>query len=105
MPPSASFFVETIVSAVFLFEFIDSAGGIHEFLFAGIERMAYRADFHVDIRLRRAGRELVAATAFDFGFRVFWMDAFFHFSHTPVLFIVSIVNFIEPCIVADKFDL
>jgi hypothetical protein len=31
---------------VFLLEALDAAGGVHEFLLAGEERMAARADFH-----------------------------------------------------------
>ena len=65
---------------VFLVEFLDTSCGIHNFLCAGIKRMAFRADFNVhrgfgDCRL---GLEAVATAAGDGDFSVSWMNVVFH---------------------------
>ena len=66
---------------VFLVEFFNAASGIHNFLRAGIKRMAFRTDFHTQ-RLDRCGSgcELVATAASNGNLVVLWMDVGFHFS-------------------------
>jgi hypothetical protein len=67
--------------AVFLAEFLNAAGGVHDLLGAGVERVALGADFNVQ-RLAHggAGCELVAAATVYGDFLVFRMDIGFHFS-------------------------
>jgi hypothetical protein len=64
--------------AVFLLEALHPSGGIDELLLAGEERMALRADFHLEVAKRRAGLENISADAGDGGTLVVGMDAFFH---------------------------
>lgn len=67
--------------AVFLFEAVNTASCIDDLLFAGIERVAFRADFDTEFFLTTCGLSLkgvTTATAYLYGF-VFWMDIFFHF--------------------------
>jgi hypothetical protein len=62
-----------------LAEFIDTAAGIHDFLLAGIERMAIRAD--LDLKIvpdGRAGLERIPASAGDGNCFVFGMDGGLH---------------------------
>src|SRR5947209_6089034 len=54
------------------------AAGVDQLLATGVERMARRADLHVDLRLGRARGELVAARAGDVGLDVFRMDFGLH---------------------------
>src|ERR1700736_3527807 len=64
---------------ILLAEFIDATAGIHNFLLAGIERMAIGANFDLQILANgRASLEMVAAGASDFDDFIFWMDAGFH---------------------------
>ena len=67
---------------VFALEAFNTAFTIHEFLLAGIERMAVRADFHVNLVHGGAGLEGVATGAFHGRFDIVRMDAFFH-DHSP----------------------
>jgi len=67
-----------VTCAVFLLESLYSAGGINVFLFAGIERMAHRADFSVDFFCCAAGLESITATAVNHHLIVFRMYSFFH---------------------------
>jgi len=67
--------------AVFLAKTLDATGGVDNFLFAGIERMAGRADFNVKaLATGGLSLELVATTASDFNLGVLRVNAFFHFS-------------------------
>src|SRR4051794_28279901 len=59
-------------------EAVDAAAGVHELLPARVERVAVRADLDVDLGLRRAGRELVAARAPHVGLDVFGVDSGLH---------------------------
>jgi hypothetical protein len=66
-------------SGVFLLEFLDAAGGIDDFLLAGIKRMAGRA--HLDMQVlaqRRARRPRVAAAADHVYLVVFRVNFGFH---------------------------
>jgi hypothetical protein len=55
--------LETVGSAEFLAESFQSAGGVHEFLFAGEKRVAGTANIDVDPAQRAAGGEGAAAGA------------------------------------------
>src|SRR5215471_9521763 len=59
-------------------ESFDTAGRIDEFLLASKERMAFRADFKVDLWLGRAGLKGFAAGAFHDRIDVVRMDICFH---------------------------
>src|SRR4029450_398614 len=61
-------------------EALDPAAGVHQLLLPRVERVAVRADLHVEVRLRRTRDELVAARAADRGDDVLGMDAGFHCS-------------------------
>ena len=71
MPQLGSLFVLSLES-------FDSSGGINQFLFTGEERVAFRADFEVDLRFRRARPESFTAGAFDDGVDVIGMYVCFH---------------------------
>src|SRR5690606_14711564 len=66
--------------AVFLTEALDATGGIDDLLLAGIERVASRADFHLDRRLgaRRTRGEVVTAGTIHLHIGVFRVDVGFH---------------------------
>ncbi len=76
------FFALGVTLSVFFLEPLNTTGGIDELLLAGIERMAHRADFGVDLFGRAAGLEGIAAAASDLNFFVFRMYIFFHWK-TP----------------------
>src|SRR5215213_8986275 len=61
-------------------EALDPAAGVHQLLLARVERVAVRADLDVQLGLRRARRELVAAGAANVRDDVLGMDAGFHCS-------------------------
>jgi hypothetical protein len=61
-----------------LLEFVHATGGIHEFLLAGVKRMADVANADDDYRLGGAGRDHVAAGATDFRVHIFWMNVRLH---------------------------
>jgi len=65
--------------AVFLAEFLDPSGGIHDFLFASIERVTVRAHFNVQ-RLAHGGTglESIAATARHGDFLITRVNFCFH---------------------------
>src|SRR5438874_1419959 len=68
-----------LLAGVLLAELLDPAGGVDDLLLARVERVARRADFHVQrLAERRARREGVAAAAGDLDFLVFGMDLGFH---------------------------
>jgi hypothetical protein len=65
--------------AVLLAEFLDPAGGVHDLLLAGVERVAGGTDFHVQGLFHGgAGGEAVAAAARHVDFVVLGMNAGFH---------------------------
>ena len=65
--------------SVFLAEVVDAAGRIDNLLLAGIERVAVRTHFDLQIvSERRAGLERVAARAADRSLFVFGMACGFH---------------------------
>lgn len=61
-------------------EFIDAAGGVDDFLLAGIERMAGRTDIDADrVRFQgRTGLKRITAAARYGEVLVSWMDIGFH---------------------------
>lgn len=64
---------------VLLAEFVHATGRIDDFLFAGEERMALRADLHAQIAAKRGARDkTVAATAGYGDFLVLGVDAGLH---------------------------
>src|SRR5580658_615388 len=66
-------------ACVLLAELIHPARGVHDLLLAGIERMAVRADFNVEVVAHgRAGLEGVAAAAGHRDLFVVRMNGFFH---------------------------
>jgi hypothetical protein len=65
--------------AKFLVELLDAPRRIHNFLFAGVERMAGRTDFHMQGFLHgRTGGEAVAARTRNRDLFVIGMDTVFH---------------------------
>src|SRR5271166_534086 len=62
-----------------LAELVDATAGIHNFLFAGVERMAIGTNFDLQILAdRRARLEFVPASAGDCNFFIVWVNAGFH---------------------------
>src|SRR3954452_2644845 len=59
-------------------EALDATARVDQLLAAGVERVAVRADLDVDLRLRRARRELVAARAAHVSLDVLGMDCGLH---------------------------
>ena len=65
--------------AEFLTEAFDAAGGVDDLLLAGIERMAFGADFDVQrLSAGRTGLEIVAAAARDSNFNIIRVYFCFH---------------------------
>jgi hypothetical protein len=84
--------------AILLAETLDSTGGIHDLLLAGVERVARRTDLDVQwLAVRRLGLERVAAAASHFDFLVFRVDAFFHGRVCPLF-----TTYVGPVDVADR---
>src|SRR3569623_1476884 len=75
-----SFAQACLLHAVTLAEFLDAAGSVDDLLQTGIERMAGRADFDVQLvlALRGAGDERAAAGAGDGDFFVIGVNAGYH---------------------------
>src|SRR5262252_8726685 len=63
---------------VFSLESFDTAGSVHQFLLACEKGMAFRADFEVNLRFRRARLEGFAAGALHDRIDVVRMDICFH---------------------------
>jgi hypothetical protein len=64
---------------VFFAETVNTAGGVHKALLAGVERVAAGADFHVyHFTLGGGGVDFVAAGAYEFGLVHGGMDIVFH---------------------------
>jgi hypothetical protein len=61
-------------------KFIDTAGAVHNFLFAGIKRVAFRTDIHLhNVALfGRSAFKPVAARALEHGGMIIWVRVFFH---------------------------
>ena len=64
---------------VFAAEALNPSGSVHQFLLAGEERMAARADFYADVALvSRPGRKRVAAGTVHTNFAIRGMNSCFH---------------------------
>jgi hypothetical protein len=59
-------------------EALHATAGVDQLLTPGVEGMAFRADLDVELGLRGAGREFVAAGAAYVGFDVFGVDSWLH---------------------------
>src|SRR6185295_15122874 len=57
----------------------NATGGVHQLLLTSKERMAFRTDFQVNLRLRRARFERFSARAPDDSVNVVGMDIGFHY--------------------------
>ncbi len=56
-----------------------SASGVYQFLFSGIERMAFVANFNAELFFRGSDGKRIAAVAADVGFgEICGVDIFFH---------------------------
>jgi hypothetical protein len=81
--PLAAFFVcgtlLLFANVVLLAEFLNTSGRVDDFLLAGVERMASRANLDMQWLVHRGtGGEAIAATACNSNFVVLGMDACFH---------------------------
>lgn len=65
--------------SVFSVETFNPAGGVHQLLFPGKERMTGGTNFHADVFFGGAGRNFVATSATNVGFVVIRMNSVFHF--------------------------
>ena len=73
-----------LLQAVFLVETVNTSTGVNKLLLAGVEGMALRADFNLDVLLCGTGCENVATGTADRSLFVLGMDTFlheFHLSH------------------------
>ncbi len=70
-----------IMFSVFLFEFLDPAGSIHQLLFSSIKRMAGGTDLDVNLLFHGAELKLFATGAFGLNFMIFRMDIRSHDFH------------------------
>ena len=84
----ALFFVTTV-------EFVDTTGGVNEFLFAGEEGVALGADADLDLGTGGLDVPDFAAGAGDDGILISRMDVFFHFSVIPIVKLVNQNNFVR----------
>lgn len=66
--------------AEFLVEFVHTAGGVNDFLLAGVERMAQRTNLDIEVFFfhSRTGSEFIAARASYVNFAVIGMSILFH---------------------------
>ena len=71
-------FVAGLLEAVLSVELVHAAAGVDELLLAGIERVAFGADFNGDVLFGGTGLNHIAAGAADRGRIIIGMNAFFH---------------------------
>lgn len=74
---------QRLAASVFLLELLDTAGGIHQLLLTGKERVAGAADLDVDFFFHRARFKNAAASAGHFGNLVVGVNFFFHLQFLP----------------------
>ena len=67
-----------LIQIIFLIEHFNTSTSLGSLLLSCIERMAFGADFHVDILLGGTGRECIPAVAGHGSFIIVWMNSFFH---------------------------
>lgn len=72
--------------AVFLFEFVNAAGGVDDFLLSGVKRVALRANFDGEVVFchGRFGFEFVTARTSNGHVVVIRVDTLFHFHFLSV---------------------
>ena len=71
--------IDALFGAVTSTEFVDLTSCVHDFLLAGIKRMAGGADFNADIFTGgRASYESVATATRDVDLFLLWVDIRFH---------------------------
>jgi hypothetical protein len=68
---------------ILLIEAINATGGVNQFLFAGKEGMASRADLKTDLFFSRPGCERLATTASNSRVKIFRMNLFLHSVNSP----------------------
>lgn len=73
--------VVCVLDTVFLFKSINTAAGIHEFLFACKERMAVGANLNAQILFNGTRFERIAASTCYGRYVVFWLNLLFHVFH------------------------
>lgn len=75
----SDFATPKLLHAVLLAEFFHATSGVQNFLLAGVERMAQRADFNIHVLANGgAGLELVSTAASNTDFFVIWVGFEFH---------------------------
>ncbi len=77
-PPIVQALCLLIVHAILPVKLIDTSARLGSLLLSGIERMALRTDFNVDILLGRTGNEGISAVACHSCLLIIWMDSCFH---------------------------
>lgn len=66
------------LDTVLLVEAFDTSRGVYEFLFSGKERVAGRADFHLNFLYRRTGLDDIAACAGDGRILILGVNSYSH---------------------------
>ena len=77
---------------IFFAEPFNAAGRIYQFLFSGKKRMAFGTDFHLNFWLGGSNDEIVAASAFDGGIGIGWVNRCFHCSGELPVLVVDVVS-------------
>lgn len=72
------FVIKSVFDVEFFLESVNASAGVNQFLLTCKERMAFGTDFNADVVFCGAGRDFVAAYAFDDSFFVFRMYSVFH---------------------------
>ena len=83
MPLSIAQKILKLLHTVTFFEHINTSACIYQFLLTGKERMAFRANFNVDIGFCGASGDLITADALNNCILVDGMDSFLHYLHSP----------------------
>ena len=77
--------------SVFLLKPFDPACGVHKFLFAGVEGMTTRTDFHTDLLLRAPCLQGRSTGAFDHHIIKLGVDILFHL-HSLQIYLTDFVK-------------
>ena len=67
-----------LVDVEALLKAVNTAAAVNQLLLAGVERVAFRANFHTDALLCGSSLDCVSTCTGDCGSLVFGMDAFSH---------------------------
>ena len=98
---TAVFFFDLFLDAVTLIEAINTSAGINQLLLSGEERMAFGADFNLDVLGSGAGLNNVAASTLDGSGLILGVQIFLHSvftSHADYLCRSYPVHFCTPFI-------